>query len=460
MYQYVKKIEFRYKRTDDLHALKMDSLPPEIIAHIASYLSSPLDCYSFYKISKKIKDHIYSYSYGKGRLSLIQGIAIENLHALSMENRLVHLIGLPGIGKTYMIIYYILQYWRKTGKSIIATIPYYRFYDWIRMAKSILGNKIPISIGKVMDKPGISIILTDKCPYTYGLHSEDHYSGIRRIPSSYGLIVVDEEGINMDIIPEIKHIFVHRPKDVVEQCSHVNLKHNIQIGPKAEHHILYSDNMEETLQDLFTIYDRIVLMRVRDEEKLPHVNNVCIYKGINAVKEFNQHKEGKVLFYDCRTTIGNDLLTDCVIYYCPTNYIHRIKAAEIEKRLLQYFDSPYSKISFYHILHLDWYVEKDTLRLNIAASIISRSLGNLVENIIMERVSVGLAILGPKIRYETARTYGIDLKKVNDMDFFLYYYPELYSFIKSLFPHIPKEFIKDYKETLSHNIKKWNKANK
>lgn len=207
-------------------------LIPDIIRSIATFISSPLDLYAFSLVTKITKQSLEISPHKQIARMLLQGRIAYQIKKMKGLNKV--LLGESRTGKSHVIMYYILDYWRRTRKSVLVVLRGDKIRGWIERAKVIFGDELPIFIWskKRNDKNDYSRFLKDSsiavglnkgvciCESSYPgkyyfaeeiFHYNSLYYTIPSLPSYYTLVVVDEESDIGKYFNDREVIFVRRP---------------------------------------------------------------------------------------------------------------------------------------------------------------------------------------------------------------------------------------------------------
>lgn len=420
---------------------------PDSLRYIASLLSSPLDVYSFSLANKEIHTCLSNSYSRKLRRNLSQGVVVSRLREMEGQSRV--LLGETGTGKTYLILHYILDYWRLTKNSIIVVLHGYKKNGWKERAKKMFGSEIPLFEGLKENEKGISMVSSFD-PNSYELienviYYTSCYDSITNIPSHYKLIIVDDENIIQRKPFPIETIYVERPnlylkkrRKEIRQLPRIYLSHPFVLSPIPQYHkeILVASRykLEDFILELLRKHDKIVVLgsigynwpdfsynKLR-RENIYLREDENTFPTLEDVNKFNEESK-KCVFHGCTLDfIGRSFHADCVVFYSIFREDY-MTSSEAERSF--FCESNTNKeITIYSVL-----TEDDDEILH-KAMLVSRILRHHLGDVIEQRFNkIFKNWYGYKWKHRISEKM-INLYDIDPILFIAYYFPSLYKYIK------------------------------
>ena len=412
---------------------------PDTTRHIASFISSPSDLYSFSLLNKEIRGFLSNAYSKKLRRSLCQAYVFFQLKESEGRSRV--LLGETGTGKTHLILHYILDYWRRTGNSIIVVLHGYKVHRWKKRAKSLFGDEIPLFTG-LKETKGLSMIascdhdsnelIDSVINYTYS------YDNISTIPSSYRMMITDDENIIQRKPHPIETIYVERPslylkkrRKEIRQLPRIHLSHPYRFSVTPSYHkevlIASPSDLEDFILKSLVKHDKIVVLGSTDYEgpafsydKLKK-ENIYLREDKNAfptpeeINTFNRSK--KAVFYGLTfDLISHSVHADCIIFYSifADDYMN---SSEAERTLLSE-SNPNKTVTIYCVREK---TDNEVLhRTMLASRILRHHLGDTIEQR-FNKIFRNWSKWKDNLSLRKMDLCGIDSSSLNTIYFVVYY---------------------------------------
>lgn len=475
---------------------------PDIIRCIAFLLPSPLDLFSFSLVNKEIRAAIKASYSQQSKRTLQQGLIATNLREMNSLNKV--LFGESRTGKSHLIMYYMLDYWRREGKSILVVLRGDKMRGWIHRAKAIFGNELPISIwnwntynrdeyGRFLKEESIPIglnegvcIMEGEYPGEYHhaeaiFHYNSLYSLIENIPSHYGLTIVDEESDVHKAHLDRETIFVRRPSlhlttrnKRIRKAPKITLCHNVRVLPKPIYHskiisLPYVTHSyvgpENEILSLLKKYKKVLVI-MHPYYETPYCNHRLLKVSIEShmmywrshikkIEKFNRSEKPSVLYGFDLGFANMNIHADCIVWYdIGVDVFPEIASSE---RSVLCESNPYKEVNIYYIKERQSWKPNEPLhpyqiqmKLMMASRFLQYSLGDTIEERFIKEFN----------RYDAAKIEerlgiasqcGVNIDELDMVTFSGYCFPRLYKYIKKHLGSLPR-FHEYQKRLCSSNL--------